>query len=118
MTNHPMLAAVVLCWLIGAVVGWVAGWVARGEQNRTWHRDTARQLAETRAHLAEALDQLDAAHTWGQVERLAPPAAPAVVHVHVAASLPWAAPEPMPGDMTHRVVGALPVLAAAEEVSS
>ncbi len=91
-----MVAAVVMVWLVGAVVGWCAGWAARGEQNRSWHRDTTRQLAQTRARLAEALDQLDCAHTarW-HVERVSPPAAPAVVHVHMAAPLPWAPQPPM-----------------------
>ncbi|MGH3975011.1 MAG: hypothetical protein ACRDS9_17025 [Pseudonocardiaceae bacterium] len=106
MTNHPMLAAAVLIWLLGAVVGWVVGWAARGEANRLWHRGAAHQLAQTRTQLDEALDELAEAHR--QAERVTPPPAP-VVHVHVSGSLPWAAPEPMPLDPTRRVVGAVAV---------
>ena len=118
MTDHPMFAAAVLVWLVGAVVGWCVGWAARGEQNRAWHSGLMRQLAHTRAQLDQTLDQLDQAHdeldntpTWAQ--RIPPPPAPAV-HVHVDTALPsWLAPHPAPPH-TPRLSNPMPVLPAEE----
>lgn len=118
--SRETLALAVLVWLVGAVVGWCVGWAARGEQNRGWHQGALRQLATARTELGElhaeldrALEELDDARS----ARYHPaPAAPAVVHVHVAAPGPW--PEPprlVPGHSTAflDVMPALP----AEEVS-
>jgi hypothetical protein len=119
-TNHPMLAATIMLLLIGAIAGWCAGWTARSGENRAWHRGLVRQLAQTRAQLADALDQIDAAldeldttRTWA--ERVPPPPAPAV-HVHVDAALPsWLAQHPALVN-NPRLSNAMPVL-PAEEVS-
>lgn len=103
--TRETIAAAIFVWLIGAVVGWFAGWIARGEQNRGWQANLGRQLGATRAQLAEALDQLDAAHLrddHGDATRVPPPP---VVHVHVAPALPWGTPQPAVGPW---VVGSLP----------
>lgn len=99
MTDHPMVAAMVLVWLVGFVPGWCAGWAGRGRETKAWHRGLVRQLAQTRTQLADALDQLDQAlgeldttRTWA--ERVSPTPVPAV-HLHVDAALPsWLAPHP------------------------
>src|SRR5438270_11532262 len=113
-----MLAAAVLVWLVGAVMGWCAGWAARGEQNRAWHSGLVRQLAQTRAQLADALDRLDRAldeldNTPRWAQRMPPPLAPAVP-AHVDAALPsWLATRPaLPH--TPRPSNAMPVLPAEE----
>ena len=121
MTNHPMLAAAVLIWLVGFVPGWCAGWAARGSEARAWHRGLVRQLAQTRTQLTnarhqlgQALDDLDDARASGwRAERMPPPPAPAV-HVHVDAALPsWLAPQPDRLN-TPRISTAMPVLPAKE----
>ncbi len=91
--TREMAAAAVMVWLIGAIVGWCAGWAARGEQNRSWHRNLATQLAQVRAELAEALDQLDDAHAQLDMRRESP-LTPAV-HVHVATPQGWVTPPPV-----------------------
>ncbi len=105
MTRETVAAALVV-WLIGAVVGWCMGWVARGEQNRRWHSNLVRQLAQTRARLAEALDELRA-----NTERTCPPA-PAVLHLHLAPPPPlWAAQRPSALPAIH-TLDAMPELTA------
>lgn len=118
MTTHQVMAGVLAFWLFGAVVGWVAGWVARGDFNRAWWRGTAARLAETQAQLAQALRDLDDAHAWWEAHRVSPPAAPVaqvapVVHVHVAAPLPWVAHPPLPPHGM-RVLDAVPVAPVGE----
>ena len=90
--TRETIAAALMVWLIGAVVGWCAGWAARGEQNRRWHHGIQRQLvhalaelAQVRAELADALDELDdvQAIPWGAAQ--VPAAVPMTVHVSVAA---------------------------------
>jgi hypothetical protein len=111
-----MLAAMVLVWLAGFVSGWCAGWAAQGSESRAWHRGLVRELAQTRAQLADALDQLDQAldeldttQIWA--ERVLPPPAPAI-HVHVDAALPsWLAQHPTLLN-TPRLSTAMPVLPA------
>ena len=122
MTNHPMLAAVVVVLLIGALVGWCAGWVARGEQNRGWHAGVVRQLAQTRAQLDQTLDQLDRAldeldhaRAW-QAQRV-PPAPGPTVQVHVAPALPSWLPQHRAVRNTAHIVTAMPVLPAKEVCS-
>jgi hypothetical protein len=120
--SSETFAVLILVLLVGLVVGWCAGWVARTEQNRLWHRGALRHLAAARAEvtalreqLAEALDELDdaqAAH-YHHAQRLS--AAPAVVHVHVAAPGPWSAQ----GSVTTTTpfldeLDAMPVLPARE----
>ena len=113
MTARDMVAAAVMVWLIGAIVGWCAGWAGRSEQNRAWHRGVVRQLAQTQARLAEALDQLDHARaTQCEAERV-PAAAPAAVHVHVTTPLIWAPPRPMITNTTP-FLDAMPVGPAQE----
>lgn len=117
--TRETLAAALMVWLIGAVVGWCAGWAARGEQNRGWHQGAVRQLAATHADLDELhaelagvledLDDARAAHYPAQRG----PAAPAVVHVHVAAPGPWPAQRLVTTDTT-RCLDAMPVLPADE----
>ncbi len=124
MTDYPMLAVMVLVWLVGFVPGWCAGWTARGSDTRAWHRGLVRQLTQTRAQLNRALDQLDhsrdelddtRASQW-LAERVPPPTAPAV-HVHVDAALPcWLAQHPALVN-TPRISNAMPV-PPAEEVPS
>lgn len=97
-----MVGGAILVWFLGAVVGWFVGWVARGDFNRAWYRGTAARLAATQAQLAEALGELEEAHAWWEAQRGSPPVAP-VVHVHVAAPLPWAAHHPAPLHGTHIV---------------
>lgn len=80
MSTHLVVASALMLMLLGAVGGWCAGWAARGEQNRGWHRGAARELAQARTQLAQALDQLDTARGQWDSEP-APP--PAVVHVHL-----------------------------------
>ena len=119
MTDHPMLAVMVLVWLVGFVPGWCAAWAARGSETKAWHRGLVRQLTQTRAQLADALDQLDAARDelddtrasqW-LVERVPPTPAPAVC-VHVDSALPsWLAPHPALHD-NPRLSNAMPVLPA------
>jgi hypothetical protein len=107
-----MIDAVLMAWLIGAIVGWCTGWAVRGGDNRRWHNNLVRQLAHTRAQLADALDELDGlngARFHRDAER-APSPAPAVVNVHVAAPLPW--PAPPSTVRTTRFVDAMPVLPA------
>ncbi len=90
--TRETIAVALLVWLIGAIVGWCAGWVARGEQNRSWHSNLVRQLASTRAQLAEVLDELGDARV--DAECTCSPA-PAAVHVHLATPLPlWVAQRP------------------------
>lgn len=118
--TRETLAVLLMVWLVGAVVGWCAGWVARGEQNRGWHQGALRHLAaarteldELRAELAGVLEELDdaqAAHYPAQRG----PAAPAVVHVHVAAPGPWPAPQRLVSGDTTRCLDAMPVLPAEE----
>ncbi len=123
MTDHPMLAVMVLVWLVGFVPGWCAGWTARARDSRAWHRGLMRQLTQTRAQLTDALNQLDQAldeldttRTWA--ERIPPPPLVPAVHVHVDAALPsWLAPHPALLNNTPRISNAMPVL-PAEEVPS
>jgi hypothetical protein len=98
--SRETFAVLLLVWLVGAVVGWCAGWIARTEQNRGWHQGVVRQLAaaraeldEIRAELAEALEELDEARAaqYHHTQRIPAAAVPAVVHVHVAAPVPWSA---------------------------
>ncbi|MGH3709744.1 MAG: hypothetical protein ACRDRQ_16920 [Pseudonocardiaceae bacterium] len=112
MTLHEVVAGVIGLVLTGFVAGWCAGWAGRGEQNRAWHHSAAWHNQQLRAELAGALDQLDAAHTYWQATRVPPQPAPAVVHVHVAAPLPWA-PHP-PVITTAGVPAPLAVLPAQE----
>jgi hypothetical protein len=86
----------------------------RGGDNRRWHHNLVRQLAHTRAQLADALDQLDeldGARFRCDAERTPAPA-PTVVNVHVAAPLSWPAPHSM--GTSPRFVDAMPVLPAGE----
>ena len=116
-----MLAVAVLVWLVGFVPGWCAGWTGRGSEAKAWHRGLVRQLAQTRAQLADAhtqldvaLDELDTTRTWAV--RVAPTPAPAV-HVHLDAALPsWLAPHPTLRTPS-RSSNAMPAL-PAEEVPS
>jgi hypothetical protein len=108
--TRETIAAAIMVWLIGAIVGWCTGWAVRGGDNRRWHNNLVRQLAHTRAQLADALDQLDelnGAPFRCDVERVPTPA-PAVVNVHVAAPLPWPAPPSVV--TTTRFVDATPAL--------
>lgn len=112
--SREMLAAAIMVWLLGALVGWFVGWVARGEQDRAWHHNLARQLAEARAQLDDALEQLDDARDRLGERSWQPQ--PASVHVH----LPWtpvvvhttgpttALPAPV------RALGAVPVVEEIE----
>ena len=112
--TREMIAATLMVWLIGAIVGWCTGWAVRGGDNRRWHHNLVRQLAHTRAQLADALaelDELDGARFRCDAER-APAPAPAVVNVHVAAPLPWPAPPSMVA--IPRFADAMPVLPAEE----
>ncbi|MCA1694283.1 MAG: hypothetical protein LC749_05880 [Actinobacteria bacterium] len=113
-----MLAVIVLVWLVGFVPGWCAGWTARSSETKAWHRGLVRQLTQTRAQLAAALNQLDHALDeldTTQIRAQWMPPAPAV-HVHVDAALPsWLAQHPaLPNNP--RLSNAMPVL-PAEEVS-
>ncbi len=110
--TREMIAAVLMVWLIGAIVGWCAGWAVRGGDNRRWHNNLVRQLAHTHAQLAEALDELNGARFCCDAERVPAPA-PAVVNVHVAALLPWP-PPPSMVTTTGRFIDATPVLPAGE----
>lgn len=109
--TRDLIDAVLMAWLIGAIVGWCTGWAVRGGDNRRWHNNLVRQLAQTRAQLADALDELKIAHFRCDAER-APAPAPPVVNVHVAAPLPW--PTPPSTVTTTRFIDAMPVLPAGE----
>jgi hypothetical protein len=107
--TQETVAAVLIVWLIGAIVGWCAGWAAHGEQNRSWYSGLVRQLAQTRVQLAEALDELK--DTRADTEGTCP-LAPAVVHFHLATPPPlWAAQQPSALTTIH-AVGAMPGLPA------
>jgi hypothetical protein len=109
--TREMIDAVLMAWLIGAIVGWCSGWAVRGGDNRRWHHNLVRQLAHTRAQLADALHQIDGARFRCDAERTPAPA-PTVVNVHVAAPLTWPAPHSM--GTTTRFVDATPALPAGE----
>lgn len=113
--SRETIAAAIMVWMIGAIVGWCTGWAVRGGDNCRWHHhNLLRQLAHTRAQLADALDQLDelnGARFRCDAERVPTPA-PAVVNVHVTAPLPWSAPHSMVTNA--RFVDAMPVLPAEE----
>lgn len=109
--TREMIDTVLMAWLIGAIVGWCTGWAVRGGDNRRWHNNLVRQLAHTRAQLADALDELHGARLRCDTER-APAPAPAVVNVHVAAPRLWPAPPSMV--TTPQFVDAMPVLPAEE----
>jgi hypothetical protein len=108
--TRELIDAVLMAWLIGAIVGWCTGWALRGGDNRRWHNNLVRQLAHTRAQLADALDELHGARFQCDAERVPTPA-PAVVNVHVAAPL---SPAPQSMGTTRRFVDVTPVLPAGE----
>ncbi len=113
--TRETIAFAIMVWLIGAIVGWCTGWAVRGGDNRRWHNNLVRQLAHTRAELANALDELDEldrARLRCAAERVSSPA-PAAVHVHVATPPPWPAPTPMV-ITTARFIDTMPVLPARE----
>ncbi|MEO7194306.1 MAG: hypothetical protein ABIZ05_05710 [Pseudonocardiaceae bacterium] len=116
-TVQEIVAAALFLLLMGAVVGWCAGWAGRGEENRAWHRGG---LARVQGELAEALALLDTTRAELDAVRTqwhAPvPVAPAVVHVHVATPLPWAAHPPLPLSAA-RVLDAQPALPVGEVIS-
>jgi hypothetical protein len=116
--SRETIAAFLMVWLIGAIAGWCTGWALRGSNNRQWHANLVRQLAQVRLELAAALEELDHLdHAWVQWEAHRAPAptpAPTAVHVHVAAPLPWAPqPPPMPL-LSPRFLDAMPVLPVEE----
>ena len=119
MTHHQIWASAVVVWLIGLFVAWCVGYAARDGHDPAQHSALVGQLARVRLELAAALDefdQLDHARLRWEAHRL-PASAPAAVHVHVAAPLPWAPHHsPMPL-VTPRFLDAMPVL-PAEEVQS
>lgn len=80
-----MLAAVVLVWVIGALVGWVVGWVARGDENRRWAESFRRRVdyAEDQARGAAAELERVKAQRLDQSWVSAP--APQI-HVHIQPS--------------------------------
>jgi hypothetical protein len=90
--TRETIAAALMVWLIGAVVGWCAGWAARGDHNRRWHHGLQRQLAQAltelaqvRAELADALDELDDVQAIRWEAAQMPALVSATVHVSVAA---------------------------------
>jgi hypothetical protein len=119
--SRETIAAVLMVWLIGAIAGWCTGWAVRGGDNRRWHNNLVRQLAQVRHELAAALDELDRldhVRLHREAQRApAPTPTPAAVHVHVAAPLPWPPHHPSMPLGAPRFLDAMPVL-SAEEVQS
>lgn len=88
--TSAVIGGVMISLILGFVAGWVTGWAARGDGNRAWRESFDRKLlaAEARAIEAEAQTAeavVTADHAYAVMERVPTQAAPAVVHVHVAA---------------------------------
>jgi hypothetical protein len=116
-THDQIWAAAVVVWLIGLFTAWCLGYAAPHSQDPAQHSALAGQLAQARLELAAALDeldQLDHARLHWAAHRLP---APAAVHVHVAAPLPWPPHHPPMPLVTPRFLDAMPVL-PVEEVTS
>jgi hypothetical protein len=117
-THDQIWAAAVVVWLIGLFTAWCLGYAAPDRHAPAQHNNLADQLAQARLELAAALDeldQLDDARLRWEAHRLPAPA-PAVLHVHVAAPLPWPPHHPPPLNAP-RFLDAMPVL-PVEEVTS
>jgi hypothetical protein len=80
-----MLAAVVLVWVIGALVGWFAGWVARGDENRRWAESCRWRIDYAESQARDAVAELERVKVQRLDQSWVPAPAPQI-HVHVQPS--------------------------------
>lgn len=98
--SRETLAAVVLVWLIGALLGWFAGWAVRGDENRRWADSVRRRIDLANNQVAELTAEL----AQVEAQRLPEPVAMPAIHVHVEAA----------GALGYRELAAAAALAMAE----
>ncbi|MBV9059431.1 MAG: hypothetical protein JO296_08425 [Pseudonocardiales bacterium] len=80
--SREMLAAVVLVWVIGALVGWFVGWVARGDESRRWAESFRRRVDYAESQARDAAAELERVKAQRLDQSWVAAPAPQI-HVHV-----------------------------------